>query len=60
MQRAIDAVADADLVVLRLDVHVGGAISKGLSNDRVDDPYDRSIRAEVNRLRVDRDPPLGG
>ena len=34
------------LVVLRLDVHVGGAVAQRLGDDLVDDLHDRRVRVD--------------
>ena len=60
---AVDAVADSDLVVLRLEVHVGGTLAQRLRHDRVDDLDDRGDRRarvddpEVGRVEADRPRP---
>ena len=43
VQRAVDAVADPDPVVLRLDVDVGGAVAQRLGDDHLDDLDDRGV-----------------
>ena len=43
LQGAVDAEADPDDLVARLDVHVGGAVADGLGEDPVDDLDDGCV-----------------
>jgi hypothetical protein len=52
-QQAVDAVADAQLVGLRLDVHVGGAGAHGVGEHHVDEPDDRRRLDALRRDLLD-------
>ena len=43
LERAVDAEADANDVLGRLDVHVGGPVAHGLGQDAGDDLDDRCV-----------------
>jgi hypothetical protein len=54
LEHAVDAVADPHLLLLRLEVDVGGAALDGLGDDALDELDDRRVlarRAEVDGLR---------
>ena len=52
MEDAVDPVADDELLLLRLDVDVAGAVFGGLEDHRVDEPDERRIGDEVLDLEV--------
>jgi hypothetical protein len=52
-QQAVDAVADAQLVGLRLDVDVGGAGADGVGEHHVDEPDDRRRLDALRRDLLD-------
>ena len=54
VQRAVGADADAHAVLLRLDVHVGGAVAHRLFEDEVDDLDDRRVLVDLDRRGVVR------
>ena len=49
---AVDAEADDERILLRLEVHVGGAVLGGLEDDRVDEADERRVRDAVLGLEV--------
>ena len=44
MQNAVDAVANAQIVLERLDVNVGRPLMDGFANDLVNELHDRGFR----------------
>ena len=52
MEDAVDAVADDQVVLLRLDVDVARAVLGGLEDHRVDEPDERRVRDAVVGLEV--------
>ena len=54
LQGAVDAEADPDAVVARLDVHVGRAVADGLGQDPVDDLDDGRVVGHRGRRRAGR------
>ena len=54
VQRAVDAVADPDPVVLRLDVDVGGAVAQRLGDDHLHDLDDRRVVVGLRGLEPGR------
>ena len=47
LEHAVDAVADAHVLVVGLEVDVGGAALDGLRDDLVDELDDRGVLAEA-------------
>ena len=54
LEHAVDAEADDERVLLRLEVDVGGAVLGGLEDDRVDEPDERRVGDAVVDLEVVR------
>ena len=54
VQHAVDAVADDEVVLLRLEVDVAGSVLGRLEDDRVDEAHERRVRDAVVGLEVVR------
>ncbi len=50
MQNAVDAITNAQIVLERLDVNVGGALDDRFADDLIDEFHDRSFR--IVRIQI--------